>query len=108
MDLALARTVANLRHGLGLEELKLLVGAAGNFQQIDARIVEPLHDLDTFVQREAALHKVRRIQLDGNWIPEPDTLSDRADDLQQQAGPVVQRTTPAVVPLVGARRQKLR
>ena len=105
---AIARAVAHFALGQRLEKLQLLVGATRHLQQINARIVEPLHHLHTLIQRETALDEIRRIELDGNGVLRPHLGTHRTHHLQEQACTVGKQATPLVLALIGAGRQELR
>ena len=93
---------------MDLEELELLIGSPGDFQQVDASLVQPLNDAEAFLRSEPTIDEVGRVQLDRDRVARTDALADGADDFQQEPGPIGQRPAPAVLPQIGARRQELR
>jgi hypothetical protein len=106
--LALARAVADFAGRLRLEELELLVGAARDFEQVDAASFSHCTTWMLSSSVKPPLTKSEEFSLTEIGKAGPTRCRHRADHFQQQAGPVGQRAAPAVLPPIGPRRQELR
>ena len=71
---------------LEADQARLFVRAAGHLQQVDAFVVEPRHDLQAVLVREAALAEVVRVQLERDRKVVTDGLPDRAQRSRAGSG----------------------
>jgi hypothetical protein len=102
--LALARALLLVR------ERQALVRPAGEFDEVDARSLEPLRHLTALDLVETAFREVRAVDLDAQQklLVRHGGL-DRVKDLEHNPRPVVERVSAVLVgALVHARGQELR
>lgn len=88
-------------HGWGL------IAATRQLDQVNAQVVEHDDHLLGIVRAEAAALEVGRIELDRDRETGAHGRTHLADHVDEQAGAVFKRATPAVDSLVGQRREEL-